>query len=139
MASGVLSVLRATTAMAPSVFLNAVRSTLPLELVAPMRTAPGRTYRLELAKAHSRPDGVTVEPLIWMRLSLSPLPDGGLLPHQYRNALRLAAVSPAEMCCAQVSPDATVPSSQAGSQVSNVDHAVSQAGLHQPASVDSRA
>src|ERR1051326_2214811 len=38
------------------------------------------------------------------------------------------------MCCAQVRPDATVPSSQAGSQVSNVDHSVSQAGLDQPPS-----
>ena len=36
------------------------------------------------------------------------------------------------MCCAQVSPDASVPSSQAGSQVSNVDHSVCQAGLVQP-------
>ncbi len=36
------------------------------------------------------------------------------------------------MCWAQVSPDASVPSSQAGSQLSNVDHSVSQAGLDQP-------
>src|SRR5579859_4449538 len=36
------------------------------------------------------------------------------------------------MCCAQVSPDASVPSSQAGSQPSNVDHSVSQAFLDQP-------
>src|SRR5690348_5819154 len=38
------------------------------------------------------------------------------------------------MCCAQVRPDATVLSSQAGSQPSNVDHSVSQAGLDQPPS-----
>src|SRR6266487_5497667 len=38
------------------------------------------------------------------------------------------------MCCAQVRPEAPVPSSQAGSQVSNVDHSVSQAGLDQPPS-----
>ena len=38
------------------------------------------------------------------------------------------------MCCAQVNPDASVPSSQAGSQVSNVDHSVSHTGLVQPAS-----
>src|SRR6516225_10276731 len=38
------------------------------------------------------------------------------------------------MCCAQVIPEASVPSSQAGSQLSNVDHSVSQAGLDQPPS-----
>src|SRR5262249_51433884 len=38
------------------------------------------------------------------------------------------------MCCAQVMPEASVPSSQAGSQPSNVDHSVSQAGLDQPPS-----
>jgi hypothetical protein len=36
------------------------------------------------------------------------------------------------MFCAQVSPDASVPSSQAGSQLSKVDHSVSQAGLDHP-------
>ena len=36
------------------------------------------------------------------------------------------------MCWAQVRPEASVLSSQAGSQVSNVDHSVSQAGLDQP-------
>jgi hypothetical protein len=46
MASELLSVFSATIAMVPLVFLNAVRSTPLLELVAPMRTAPGRTYRL---------------------------------------------------------------------------------------------
>ncbi len=38
------------------------------------------------------------------------------------------------MCWAQVSPDASVPSSQAGSQLSKVDHSVSQTGPCQPAS-----
>src|ERR1700746_2253880 len=38
------------------------------------------------------------------------------------------------MCRAQVRPEASVPSSQAGSQLSNVDHSVSQAGLDQPPS-----
>lgn len=38
------------------------------------------------------------------------------------------------MFCAQVKPDASVPSSQAGSQDSKVDHSVSQAGLLQPLS-----
>jgi len=37
---------------------------------------------------------MTVEPLISIRPSLSPFSDGVVLPHQYRNALRLAAVSP---------------------------------------------
>ena len=97
-------------------------------MVAPIRTAPGRTKSLKLAKAHSRPDGDTVEPLIWMRLSLSPFPEGVDEPHQYRNADRFALSSPAKMCCAQVRPDAPLPSSQAGSQPSNVDHSVSQAG-----------
>jgi hypothetical protein len=36
------------------------------------------------------------------------------------------------MCCAQVRPEASLPSSQAGFQLSNVDHSVSQAGLVQP-------
>jgi hypothetical protein len=36
------------------------------------------------------------------------------------------------MCCAQVKPDASVPSSHAGSQDSKVDHSVSHAGLFQP-------
>src|SRR6516164_4289999 len=38
------------------------------------------------------------------------------------------------MCCAQVTPEAPVPSSQAGSQLSNVDHSVWKAGLDQPLS-----
>src|SRR5260370_3116898 len=38
------------------------------------------------------------------------------------------------MCCAQVTPDALVPSSQAGSKPSNVDHSLSKAGLDQPPS-----
>ncbi len=36
------------------------------------------------------------------------------------------------MCCAQVRPDASLLSSQAGSQPSKVDHSVSQAGFDQP-------
>ena len=69
-------VFSATTATVPSVFLKASRVRFPSDVVAPMRTAPGRTKSLKLPNAHSRPDGVTVEPLIWMRLSLSPFPEG---------------------------------------------------------------
>ena len=43
------------------------------------------------------------------------------------------------MFWAQACPEASVPSSQAGSQVSNVDHSVSQAGLVQPDSAESGA
>src|SRR5215831_7480380 len=43
------------------------------------------------------------------------------------------------MCWAQVSPEAALPSSQAGSQPSNVDHSVSQAGLVHPFSGDAGA
>ena len=46
MGSALAAVFSATTATEPSVFLNAVRSTALFELVAPIRTAPGRTYRL---------------------------------------------------------------------------------------------
>src|ERR1035441_6654677 len=80
--SAVCAVLSATMATEPSVFLNAVRSSALLELVAAMRTAPGRTNRLYVAKAQSLPEELTVEPLIWIRLSLSPLVDGVALPHQ---------------------------------------------------------
>ena len=40
------------------------------------------------------------------------------------------------MFCAQDSPEASVLSSQAGSQLSNVDHSVSHTGLDQPDSAE---
>ena len=43
------------------------------------------------------------------------------------------------MFWAQLNPDAVVPSSQAGSQVWNVDHSVSQTGLVHPPSADAGA
>ena len=62
--SVLVPVFSATTLIVPSVFLKASRVRLPSEVVAPIRTAPGLTKRLKFPNAHSRPVGVTVEPLI---------------------------------------------------------------------------
>jgi hypothetical protein len=130
--AGPAEVFSATTATDLSVFLNASIVRTPSVVVAVIRTAPGRTKRLKFANADSLPDGITVSPSIWIRLSLSPLLRGVDDPHQYGKALRFAVSSPAKICPAQVSPDAGLPLSQSGSQLSKVDHSVSQAGLVQP-------
>src|SRR5262249_24853927 len=129
-----LLVFKATTVTAPLVFLKAFRVSLPSVVVAPIRTAPGSTKRLKFPNAHSRPVRDSEEPLISRRPSLSPLADGVVDPHQYRNALRLDWSSPAKMFCAQVRPEALLWSSHAVSKRSKVDHSVCQAGLLQPES-----
>ncbi len=80
--SAEVPVFSATTVTVPLVFLNASKVRLPSDVLVPMRTAPGRTKSLKLPNAHRRPDGVTVEPFISTRPSLSPLLDGVVEPHQ---------------------------------------------------------
>ena len=64
MGSALAAVFSATTATEPSGFLNAVRLTALFELVAPIRTAPGRTYRRvvgERPQPPGRGDGGAVD------------------------------------------------------------------------------
>ena len=80
--SAEVPVFSATTVTVPLVFLNASKVRLPSDVLSrSARRRDGRS-RLKLPNAHRRPDGVTVEPLISTRPSLSPLLDGVVEPHQ---------------------------------------------------------